>query len=251
MWIIRLSAAGAGLAKENTGWYGLLAGEANDVERLVQEAIAIYEEAAGSKPSAGARRNIAIAHKRLAEIQRRTGKPKEALENCRGSLVASEALRAEDPKNVLYGIDVAQEKVLLIDLLLTGGERAEARAETTSAVAYLKPLVESDPPNRYYLVDYVTILVGTPFPEFASADETLAYAQKAVDLMQGQDPESLDLLAQAYRRAGKRGEAIAAERKAMALLPAAKPGPVPEMRRKLAARLDALQPLAAQQQDRK
>jgi tetratricopeptide (TPR) repeat protein len=239
------------LAKEMAGWYGLLAGEPTDAERLVREAIAIYEETAGSKPAAGARRNIAIAYETLAEIQKRTGKPKEALENCRRSLAASETLHAEDPGNVLYGIDVAQEKVLLIDLLLTGGDRSAARAETARAVAYLKPLAQADPPNRYYLVDYVTILAGTPFPEFASADQTLAYARKAVDLMHGADPETLDLLAQACRRARKLEDAIAAEQKAIALLPPAKPGPVPEMRRKLAAALAALQAPAAEHQDRK
>jgi len=235
------------LAKENAGWYGLLAGEPSDAERLVLEAIALYEETAGPKPSVKARRNIAIAHKRLAEIQKRIGKPTEALRNCRGALTASEALRAEDPKNVLYGIDVAQERVLLVDLLLAAGDRAEAHTETVQAVAYLKPLASGDPPNRYYLVDYVTILTGTPFREFASADETLAYAQKAVNLMHGEDPETLDLLAQAYGRAGKREDAVSAEQKALALLPPAKPGPVPEMRRKLTAELDALQAQAAPQ----
>jgi tetratricopeptide (TPR) repeat protein len=238
-------------AKENAGWYGLLAGEPGEAERLVEEAIAIYQEMVGPKPGARARRNIAMAYKRLAEIQKRTGKAAEALRNCRGSLAASEALRAEDPANVLYRIDVAQEKVLLIDLLLTAGDRAEARAETARAVAYLKPLAQADPPNRYYLVDYVTILVGTPFAEFASADETLAYAQKAADLMHRADPETLDLLAQACLRAGKPEDAIGAERKAIALLPPAKPGPVPEMRRKLAAALGALQAQAAGHQHRK
>lgn len=232
-------------AKENGGWYGLLAGETNNAERLVREAIALYEEAAGPKPGAPARRNIAIAYKRLAEIQKRTGNAKGALENCRRSLSASEALHTEDPGNVLYGIDVAQEKVLLIDLLLTGGNRAQAHAETIRAVAYLKPLTQSNPPNRYYLVDFVTVLASTPFPEFASADETLAYAQKAADLMHNADPETLDLLAQSYRRADKLEEAIAAEQKAIALLPPAKPGPVPEMRRKLAATLETFQTQAA------
>jgi tetratricopeptide (TPR) repeat protein len=235
-------------AKEMSGWYGLLAGEPADAERLVLEAIAIYKETAGPEPSARARRNLAIVYKRLAEIQKRTGKTTDALRNCRESLAASDELHAEDPKNLLYGIDVAQEKVLLIDLLLTGGERAEARAETARAVAYLKPLAQADPPNRYYLVDYVTILAGTPFTEFASADETLAYAQKAANLMHGEDPETLDLLAQAWRRVGKLQDAIASEQKALALLPPAKPGPVPEMRRKLTATLEALQTQAAEHQ---
>lgn len=238
-------------AREMAGWYGLLAGEPGDAERSVRAAITLYEEAAGPKAGPGARRNIAIAYKRLAEIQKRTGKPKEALQNCRLSLAASEALHSEDPRNVLYSIDVAQERVLLIDLLVTAGDRPQAHAETARAVAFLKPLAQADPPDRYYLVDYVTILVGTPFAEFASPEETLAYARKAVDLMHGADPETLDLLAQACRRAGRFQDALAAEQNAIALLPPAHPGPVPEMRRKLAAALGTLQAQAAEHQQSK
>jgi tetratricopeptide (TPR) repeat protein len=234
-----------------SGWYGLLAGEPGNAEQSVRDAIAIYEEGAGPKPSARARRNIAMAYKRLADIQKRTDKPADALLNCRRSLEASEALHAEDPKNVLYGIDVAQEKVLLVDLLLAGSDPAAARAETARAVAYLRPLAAAEPPNRYYLVDYVTILAGTPFREFASPAETLAWARKAVDLMRGTDPESLDLLAQACRRAGSLEEAIAAEQKAIALLPPAQSGPVPEMRRKLTATLAEFQSQSSQHGERK
>ena len=100
-------------------------------------------------------------------------------------------------------------------------------------------------------MDYITILVGTPFAEMASAGETLAYARKAAGLMHGRDPETLDLLAQACLRAGKPEEALAAEQKAIALLPAARPGPVPEMRRKLEAALATLEARAAEHHEGK
>lgn len=228
-------------AKENAGWYALLAGEPSDAEQRVREAIGLYESSAGAKPSIRARHNIAIAYKRLAEIQKRTGKAADALENCRRALAISEASHAEDPKNRLPAIDLAQEYVLLVDLATGSGNRTESHDATVRAVTYLKPLAQLDPPDRYYLVDYVTILASTPFPEFASAEEALAYSRKAVDLMHSKDPETLDLLAQCWLRAGNREEAIAAERKAIALLPPHKSGPVPEMRRRLEANLAALQ----------
>jgi len=124
--------------------------------------------------------------------------------------------------------DIAQEKVLLVDLLLANGSRAEAYGETARAAAYLKPLAQTDPPNRYYLADYVTILAATLFPEFASADETLAYSRKAVDLLHSEDPETLDLLAQSWRRSGNPEEALVAERKAIALLLPPRPGRRPK-----------------------
>ncbi len=165
-------------AKENAGWAGLLAGLPNDAEKQVKDAIAIYEETNGPKPNERARRNLAITYKRLADIQKRAGEYPEALANCRLALTATDTLRAADPKNVQYSIDSAQERVLLIDLLLTAGDKAAAHAETASAAAFLRPLASADKPNPYFLIDYVTILVATPFPDFANANETLALPAK-------------------------------------------------------------------------
>jgi serine/threonine protein kinase len=234
---------GLALAQEGVGWNGLLAGDPSGAEQSMRDAIAIYEETAGPKPSMRTRRNLAISYKRLAEIQKRTGKAKEALESCRRSLASSEALRAEDPKNNLYGIDVAQERVLLIDILLTDKNTREARKETATALAYLKPLALVDNPDRYYLIDYVTILATTPFPDLASSEETVRLAAKAA---QDADPETLDLLAKAYARANRMSEAVATEGKAIALLPPAKQGPTPEIRRKLEASLEAFRAQPAQ-----
>jgi len=224
------------LAQESGGWNALLAGDPSGAEQSVRDAIAIYEETAGAKPSMRARRNLAIAYKRLAEIQNRVGKTKEALESCHRSLTSSEALRAEDPKNNLYGIDVAQERVLLVDILLSAKNTAVARTETAAAVAYLKPLALVENPDRYYLIDYVTILATTPFPEFTSAEEAIRLATSAA---RNPDPETLDLLAKAYARANRTDEAIATEEKAIALLPAVTSGPTPENRRKLETTLAA------------
>lgn len=232
-------------AKENAGWFGLMAGLPADAEKSVKDAIAIYEETAGPKPSALAKRNLAMAYKRLAEIQKRAGQTAEALANCRRAFAATESLRAEDPKVTLYAIDSAQERVLLIDLLLATGDKAAARTETAEAVAFLKPLALAGKPNAFFLVDYVTILVGTPFSEFGTPGDSLAMARKAAALMQNKDPETLDLLAKAYARVRKPSDAIDAEMKAISFLPPLKPGPVPEVRQKLEAQLHTLQTAAA------
>ncbi len=63
--------------------------------------------------------------------------------------------------------------------------------------------------------------------------------------MQNTDPETLDLLAKALARSGDSARAIDSEMKAISYLPPAKPGPVPEVRRKLKAELHDLQVAAA------
>jgi len=222
-------------ARERAAWFALEAGEPTaDAEEPFREAVARYEAGGGN------RRNLAMAYKALAEVQQRTGKPREALENSRHSLALSQALLRNDPLDALLGIDVAQEYVLLLDLLVAG-RQPDAHAETAHAVAYLKPLAHAPRATLYYVVDYSKILVATPFPEFLNGEDLIALARRAVTM--STDSETLDILARAYQRAGRFAEAIEAAQRALAALPPPPPAgrPVPEVRRKLEASLVSLQ----------
>jgi len=175
-------------------------------------------------------------------VRKQIGKKREALDAIRKSLDASEAMLADNPRDDQVKTDLAQESVLLIDLLLANGATAEARERTQRAIATLRPLAITPDSKRYYLVNYVFLLVNSPFAQPGGIDEILTLARKAVDLMQREDPETLDLLAKAYDRAGRPQEAVAAEQKAVALLPAPTPGrPIDERRKALDATLRALQ----------
>jgi tetratricopeptide (TPR) repeat protein len=222
--------AKAAFCKERIAWFSTLAGEPARAEDAILEAIATYKQlAAQSVP--GEAREYAMAYKTLAEVQQQTGKTKEGLVNCRKSLEATEAMLPEDPQNEQFKIDIAQETVLLVDLLIANGERDEARERTANAIARLKPLALAADPNRYYLLDCVTLLVGPQFAQFATADDTIMLATKAVDMMQGEDPETLDLLARAYDHAGRAQDAVAEEQKAIAHLPPLVPGRPRDQRR--------------------
>jgi eukaryotic-like serine/threonine-protein kinase len=207
-------------------------------EAAKRDAIEFYENAPNAKTSIKARHNIAMAYKGLAEVQKREHKLPDALANCRHSLEISKTVHQEDPKNEQASTDMAQEYVLLVDLLLAGGRQAEARSETRQALEFLKPLVEKErkDKNYYYLVDCVTLMVTTPFAEFNNPQETLALATKAAD--QVKDAESFDLLAMAHDRAGNASEAVIAEQKAIALLPPVQPShAVTEIRQRLTSNL--------------
>ena len=225
---------GLAFARERSADFAMQIGELGGAEAAKQEIIAIYEQAPGARKSTVQRHNIAMAYKGLAEVQKREGKIRDALANCHKSLEISKGVRAEDSTNDLAGADMAQEYVLLIDLLQASNQRAEAHNETAHAVEFLKPLqMRAGQYHYYYLVDYVTLLVTMPFPEFSSAEERLSLARKAVEVTR--DYETLDLLAQAYDLADRAGDAIA-------MLPPSKPGgKTAENRKKLTDNLQKFQ----------
>ena len=230
-------------ARERMAWFAMLAGQPAGAEEAIRAAIATYEVA---KPTPRGRRNLAMAYKTMAEVEKRAGKTEDAVNWVRRSLAISQALSAADPKNSQYSIDIAQEKVLLIDLLLADGKKEEARTETAATLAWLRPLVHSDKPSLIYLADYVALLDDTPFKELAQGEDAVALARQAVEMTGRKDSETLDLLARALQRSGNFKEAAEAEQQALALLPPAQTGrPVPETRQKLQSTLAAIQTASA------
>jgi serine/threonine protein kinase/tetratricopeptide (TPR) repeat protein len=222
-------------ARERFAKFALDAGETiPDPEEPFRQAVARYEAGGGS------RRNLAMAYKALAEVQRAEGKTADALANCRRGLAISQTLLEADPRNLQRGRDVAQGMRLLIDLLVESS-LPETRVETARAVQYLKPLANSSEPDLFFLVDYTAILVRSPFPEFREGEDIVAIARRAVDL--SRDNETLDLLARAYEVAGDIAKAIDTERQALAALPPPPPAgrPVPVARRTTEASLASLQ----------
>jgi tetratricopeptide (TPR) repeat protein len=237
---------GLALIREQKAWVAMLAGQPAAAEEAIRSAIATYEV---DTSTPRLRRNLAMAYKKMAEVEKRAGKTEDALNTVRRSLALSQALKAADPKNREYSIDIAQEKVLLIDLLLAGGKKEEARTETAATLAWLRPLVEGSD-NLYYLTDYVALLDDTPFKEFAQTEDAVAVARKAVAITK--DSETLDLLARALQRAGNFKDAVEAELQAIALLPPAQKGrPVSETRQTLESALVAMQTAASHGGERK
>jgi tetratricopeptide (TPR) repeat protein len=70
--------------------------------------------------------------------------------------------------------------------------------------------------------EYANAMNECPYPELRKPAEAVRYAGKAVEATKGRNPSALDTLAWAYHWAGQREEAVATQRKALALLPAGK-----------------------------
>ena len=227
------------LARERIAWFAVQAGEPEGAEEQIRAAIAIYER---MSPTPRARRNLAMAYKTMAAVQQHAEEFGDGLQSIRMSLAISQPLAAQDPKNEQFQIDLAQENVQLIDLLIQNGRLDEARRESVAALARLKPRIHEEKPSLYYLTDYVAILDNTPFRDLAQNADVVRAARKGVAITHGQDSETLDLLAKALLWEGKRVEAIATEKRALALLPPALPDrPVMEPRRTLERTLASME----------
>jgi serine/threonine protein kinase len=219
------------LARERIAWFAVQAGDPKGALEQIQNAIAIYQR---MPPVPRARRNLAMAYKTMAAVQQRAGGFGDALQSIRKSLAITEALTAIDAKNEQFQIDLAQEKVQLIDLLIQNGQKDESRRETESALAWLGPRAHQEPLSLYFLTDYLAIAVSTPFNDLLHGADAVSLAKRGVAFTHEKDSETLDLLAKALERSGNREEAIATERKALALLPPAEVDkPVMEPRRTL------------------
>jgi tetratricopeptide (TPR) repeat protein len=230
-------------AREQVPWFAMLAGEFSGpgdyaaAEEAKRRAISAYRQDRNAKTLTG-RRNIAAATQELAQIQKRAGRTAEGLATCRGALEDSLSLGRDDSRNSVHQHDIANARLLLIDLLLDSGQSREARVLTAATMQDLRPLAHAANSTSYLLTDYVTLLVTTRFPEITGNEDMLALARKAVELTESGDPETMDLLARAYHRAGNSPQAVATEKKAIGLLPPQREGrPKTLMRREMETRL--------------
>jgi tetratricopeptide (TPR) repeat protein len=178
---------------------------------------------AEAKPGPRTQRNLAKGYKTLAEVQRANGDIRGALESARASLAMLDNLREADPRDKRLQIDVHMGLVLLIDLLLTDKQVAEAHKQTVRAVTFLQPLVEQAQPALHDLQDYVLLMVSTPFAEMRDGPAAVRHARRAVEMTGAKDPESLHLLARALALTREYKAATVAAREAVALLPATAP----------------------------
>jgi tetratricopeptide (TPR) repeat protein len=228
------------MLNQRIAYFSALSGDPAGAEETMLAAVHAYESGPNANP-----RNLAVALRVLAEVQRRAGKLDAALADIERSLKITTELLADDPQDKRSQIDHEQGLVAKVELLSARGRKAEEREVTASALRLLKQWVERGDAADYQIQDYVKLLLHTPFAEFQDNGAALQYAQKLAAMTREADPGALDLLARAYDRVGERARAIETERKAIGLLPHAA-GPRPsELRSTLETNLQAFQSRAA------
>ncbi len=159
----------------------------------LDEAVTQFEQALRLNPE------YAQAHSNLGAALRSQGKVAEAIGHFRQSL----RIRPDDG-DALYNLASA---------LTVEGELAEAITLYRRALA-----VQPDSPEPF--AELAWILATDPDPTRHDARQAVSLAERAAQLTGRQDASVLDTLAAAYAAAGRFGQAAAAARAALALLPA-------------------------------
>lgn len=176
-------------------------------ERLVRDALdylnGLAQEASGE---ASLRRELALAYRRVAEVQGSAGSASlgdtaGAIESHRKSLAILEALLAANPGDSQARRDVADGTVQLADLLALTEHQTEALAHAHRARSLYEPLVAASAPNldqRLALASAYDV-IGTISLESGKPREALEIHRRQLDLL-ASAPAS-DQVSPALRRA--------------------------------------------------
>jgi spermidine synthase len=159
------------------------------------------------------------AHRWAAEILQLLGRPEEAIPHARAAL--------------LVGPRSAQAHADLGTALAMIGRFDEALSE-------LRTALRLDPEQAQPAMRAALLLATRPGASPGDADEAVGLARRAVKLTGAQDAAALETLAAALAAAGRFGDAVAEQGRAVALIPA---GPAAEDARATLARYRAGQPL--------
>lgn len=208
-------------------------GKPADALPKLTEALGLLDQLLERNPGQPlARHEVSTASLVLGDTLSAAGRPADAAAAYRRALALSEELARADKQNRQYQRDIPIALGRLADVLLQTGARAEAHAVTRRALDALWPLVDVSDPQVYDLQQYVWLLVTTPFEDLRSPARALPYAQQLVEATKGTQPAMLDSLARAQFGTGDAAKAVETERRALALLPAVKPGETPSALRK-------------------
>jgi len=212
-------ASGIAGARELIAYLGAVEGDTAGAEDVIRESIATYQSAIAANAKSGRRRTLAKAYKNLADLQRRSGKVKDALASLQQSMRITEQLLQEDPKSAQNLIDRQQVEMLQIELLHANGQLRESEAATREALAGMKALADQPGAPYHHAADYAELLATTPFAGLRNDAAALQYARKAVTMTRESDPGVWHVLALAYERNEDPVHAADADRKALSLLP--------------------------------
>jgi tetratricopeptide (TPR) repeat protein len=163
----------------------------------------------------------------------------KSIENFRTAVAIFDRLLAADPANETYRAVQADLEMRLSNALSDTGHTEEAAAFASAGLASLRRMADEPGAAAAKLTTAARYLMSTkavPMRDYARA---LAYARKAAEMGQYKDSIALEYLAEACWRTGDFEGARSAIDRALALVPAARPGEKPSRTRQNLEELDA------------
>ncbi len=187
-------------------------GRGEERERLWTEALEGLRASEGKASPA-----IYVTSRDLAFVLIETGKKEEGLRLLRRAVEDFRAKYGEDHTWTINNLDHLREGLWMV------GEVSEAAEVGKQALVYKSREAEKPGASASALNSFAWDLLTMDPPALRDYMKALPFAERAVELTEGTDGSMLDTLALALHLTGRNDEAIAAQRKAISLVPEGDP----------------------------
>jgi non-specific serine/threonine protein kinase/serine/threonine-protein kinase len=224
----------------NLGW---VLGQTNDYKAAIatlEQARDIFDRRAElDREDKQALYSSTIAYRDLGIVYGYASNQPKAIENFRIAVAIFDRLLKVDPANETYRSVQADLQLRIGDALSETGHPEEAMASATAGLKTMCQLADEPGATASTLRAAARCLMTTEVVPLRNCSRALAYARKAAEMGNYKDSLALESLADAYWRNGDFAGARVALDRALALVPAARPGEKPSHARQSLEDLDA------------
>jgi eukaryotic-like serine/threonine-protein kinase len=197
-------------------------GNSREALKYYRKASPINESLVHADPTnAQASMNYVVTLRYIGDLLYKSGDRAGALAEYEKILGILEKLSAAEPGNVMVRGRFAEMLIGTAGLLIDDKRLADARALTTRGLAITRELASRADATPDDLGQYAMNFLSCEPKDLRDPVAALRYAKESVEKSGGADTDNLDILAQAYFQNGDATQAVAAEEKALALLPPA------------------------------
>ena len=209
----------------------------------VFKAADINERLATADPdNAQAHMNFALSLATEAELFHKTGVRSDALVKYRQATGILEKLSAAAPADVFIRGQLSGSLIATGAVLAETGKSAEAHGYTSRGLSIAHDLANRSNATPDEMSRYALALITCQPHDLRQPAAALESAKRAVEKSESHDPNSLDVLAQAYFQNQDLTHAIESEKEALKLLPTPPPGEtVSLIRQKMQGRLTSFE----------
>ena len=209
----------------NLGW---AQGQARDYTRAIaniSKAGDILQGWAAADPSnTPAQYQLTTVFRSRGIVNGYRGDTTSAIRDFQSAVAIHRALLAKDPGNSVYRYLQGELLVRVGNLQLQEGHRKEAHLSATEGIGILTALASKPTASLSHTFGACRWMTETKVASARNAAEAARYCQKAIDQTKGEDPDGWEGLANAREQLGDRTGAVAAAKRALALLPPTVPG---------------------------
>jgi non-specific serine/threonine protein kinase/serine/threonine-protein kinase len=201
-------------------------GDAKGALEAFRKSMAINDNALALDPSnERARGGVAVDRKNLGDLYMYV--VQDAAQALRYYQQAADLLEEDvrrDPRNMIWSTRLSETLTDVASCLIAVGKPEQAVKPAQRGLQFAKEAADQPGATMTQIYNYAWLAISVDPESLRNFGVALPYAQRAVEMSHGQDPECLYVLAQAYAGTGRWQEAVDTAEKALALYPPAAAG---------------------------